>query len=107
MTKIIRPNDLGKFLTLESCQRLDVNDLVRQAKKNLKKRLLEAHLEALGVKIELTTSKTRFGGERLWFVCPLCGERRGLLYVRPTDKLIGCRECVDLDYKEQRYKGMM
>ncbi len=101
----INPYDLGDSQLVEHTQSVSVNSLLRQARKQLKLRLVEAQIEALGITISLTTSRTRFNGERIWFVCPLCEKRVGILYQSPV--LIGCRKCLYLKYKKQRYKGML
>ena len=100
----INQRDLGFSLVAENCQKIKIEDLVREAKKTLKVRLVEAQIEALGVSLQLTTSKTRFNGERLWFVCPLCSKRVGTLF---SNGSVGCRKCLGLVYKKQRYKGML
>ena len=40
-----------------------------------------------------------FGGERLWFLCPNCSKRVGLLY--GVGKLFLCRHCYELPYSSQ------
>lgn len=107
MNNLISPNDLGTLQLADYTQKLSVEDLVRQARKEFKKQLLEANTDALGVQIKLTTSKTRFGGERFWFICPLCNNRVGVIYKHSAHNLIGCRICLNLKYAKQRYKGMV
>jgi hypothetical protein len=99
---MIRPNDLGEIV--ENCQKIKIDDFVRQVNKRLKKELLKSSIEALGADLLLTTSKTRFNGARYWFLCPLCNKRRGVLYSRNNQ--IACRVCLGLKYRKQRYKGM-
>lgn len=41
----------------------------------------------------------RFGGERLWFLCPHCARRCEVLYASP--KLFVCRLCAALPYRSQ------
>jgi len=36
-----------------------------------------------------------YGGRRVWFLCPRCGRRRGVLYL---GQRVVCRECLDLAY---------
>jgi len=104
---VINQRDLGFSPIVENCQKISVDELVRKATKNLKKRLVEAQIEALEANVKLTTSRTMFGGERLWFACPLCAKRSGILYQHPIGGTIGCRNCLSLIYKKQRYKGMV
>ncbi len=106
MNNSLTPYDLGTSQLVEHTQRININDLVRQAQKEVKMRLLEAQIEALGVNVGLTTSKTRFNGERVWFVCPVCGQRSGIIYSFASSN-IGCRKCLGLKYKKQRFKGMV
>ena len=40
-----------------------------------------------------------FGGERLWFLCPSCSKRVGVLY--GVYKLFSCRHCYQLPYSSQ------
>ncbi len=103
----IHPNDYGKNITLEFCQKFDVNELVRQYRRNSKKALLEAQIEALGHHIACDSSDTNFGGKRLWFLCPLCSRRVAVLYLHPISKQLSCRMCTGLPYKCSRFKGMV
>lgn len=100
---MISPYDLGNNL-VEHTRRITIDELVRLANKQLRQKLIASKLSVLGKDLELTTSKTRFQGERFWFVCPICRKRKGVLYSH-SDK-IGCRECLGLKYKKQRFKGM-
>jgi len=100
---MINPNNLGEIV--ENNQAIQIDDLVKKVNKRLKVELLKSEIEALGVHIQLTTSKTRFGGKRYWFLCPLCNKRRGVLYIRSNS--VACRVCFGLKYKKQRYKGMI
>lgn len=104
---MLTPYDLGDFLIAENCFKIKVDDLVRKAQERLKIRLLEAQIEALGANINLTTSKTKFNGERIWFICPNCKRRVGTLYKHSTENIIGCRICLNLKYRKQRFKGMI
>jgi len=107
MNNLIKPYDLGVFQITDYSQKIRIDDLVNQAQKGLKLRLVEARMETLGINIALTTSKTRFNGKRLWFVCPICKRRSGIIYQHSLSKMIGCRSCLDLKYRKQRFKGML
>jgi hypothetical protein len=106
----MNPNDLGDFSKLgivaENLIKVNINDLIKQVNNRLKATLVGSELEVAGFKVELQTSKTGFGGERLWFACPNCGCRVGTLF-RPTEGGLGCRKCLGLKYKKQKYKGMV
>lgn len=103
------PNDLGDFFDLcavsENLRKLDINELVKQSRLGFKRTLISSLLDADGIKIEFQTSKTRFGGERFWFTCPLCSSRKGVLY--EVNSFVGCRQCLGVKYKKQRFKGMI
>lgn len=88
MNNLISPYDLGK---LQLNQRIEINDFVRKAEKQLKTALVQAQIEVLGQNISLTTSKTRFNGQRLWFNCPTCDKRVGVLF--NIGRQISCKSC--------------
>lgn len=46
-----------------------------------------------------TTRCNRYGGERLWFLCPECGRRCFKLYLAPTKRCFACRNCRKLGYR--------
>lgn len=103
----MKPNDLGKKFLVEECQKISVNLFLREARCGLKKTLISSKLEAQGLAVQLTTSKTGFGGIRYWFECPICKVRIGVLYAHPLNQQIGCRQCLGLEYRKIRYKGMI
>lgn len=103
----MKPNDFGKKLLTDQCQQIRVSSFVKQVKQELKEALLQSHIEASGYHLTLNRSKTGFGGTRYWFSCPLCQRRSGVLYKHPVSKILGCRRCLGLDYREHRYKGMI
>jgi hypothetical protein len=107
MNNLISPYDSGNFRIVENNQRIKIDELVRNAQEILKKRLVEAQIEAFDSSIKLINSRTRFNGERLWFECPLCEKRAGTLFKDTYQNLSGCRKCLKLRYKSQRYKGML
>lgn len=94
---MISPNDFGNSNLVEGCQKININNLVRQVNKDLKLSLIKSRLELSGIKVNLLTSKTRFDGERLWFSCPNCLKRMGVLCQDQVGN-IGCRECLGLKY---------
>lgn len=103
---MINPYDLGDFSQVaENCQKVSIDDLVRRANKGLKQSLINSQPELSGVKIAFKTSKTRFGGERLWFACPNCSRRVGTIY--QDQGKVACRHCLGLRYSKSRYKGMV
>jgi RecJ-like exonuclease len=106
--KTFNPNDSGKEKTLvDECQRISITAYMKRAMPKLKNALLTAEIEMDDKNIELTPSKTVFGGVRYWFKCPQCRGRVGTLFVQPLSHEIGCRKCLGLEYRSRRYKGMV
>ena len=105
--KTLNPNDLGKTFLVEECQRIKIGDFLKQYRNKLKEFIINSEIEASGWSIELTTSKTRYNGIRLWFKCPLCNQRVGVLFKQPPTNAVGCRRCFKLEYRKRRYKGMI
>jgi len=103
----MKPNDFGKRFLVEECQRIKFSDLLRKYRNALKESVIGSEMETMDTKIELITSKTGYGGTRYWFKCPLCGTRIGVLLKHPLTNALGCRKCLNLDYKKRRYKGML
>jgi hypothetical protein len=99
--------DSGKSILVEDCQRLSISSYLRKAKEKLKDVLINAEIELENLLIELAVSQTRFNGIRYWFKCPQCKGRVGTLFIHPLTKIIGCRECLKLEYKSRRYKRMI
>lgn len=104
MNNLIKPYDLGKNNIVESFPAIDINKIVRKAKEMYKIVLVEAQIEALGVKVGICTTNTQFTGKRLWLMCPQCQKRKGKLY--SPSGLVACRQCCNLKYRKQRYKNM-
>lgn len=101
------PNDFGKKILAEQCQKIRFSDVAKKARAALRKSLLRAIIEAEGYDIELNSSKTGFGGVRHWFSCPICHKRVGVLYKHPVSENLGCRKCLGLDYRKHRYSKMI
>lgn len=103
----MNPNNLGKTIIVDECQQISINTFIRRAKIQLKKTLISSQIEMSGVSIHLAISVTGNGGLRFWFECPLCKKRVGVLYTHPLNQNVGCRKCLGLEYRNQRYKGMV
>lgn len=101
------PHDFGKKLLVEECQIIELSALLETYRSQIKQAVISAEIQALGTPITLTTTKTPFGGTRLWFCCPNCGARAGKLIVHPQNLLLGCRTCFKIDYRKHRYRGMV
>ncbi len=96
--KTLNPNDFGRNLLVENCQKIEIKDFLKVCRLEMKKTILNSEIEIRGLNIDLTTSKTRFNGERFWFSCPVCRKRAGVLYSHPITNQVGCRDCLGLDY---------
>jgi hypothetical protein len=106
-SKSMHPNDLGEHFLVEDCQKVAVSDLLKDYKAKLKETILRTKFEMLNENVLITTSKTGSGGLRFWFMCPRCKRRSGVLLKHPLQDTLGCRVCLGLKYKKQRYKGML
>ncbi len=104
---MIKPYDSGKNNLIESCQKIEIDEIIRRVNKEVKYHILQSHIEATGFKLNLVTSETRFNGKRYWFSCPICNNRVGTIYKHPVSNQVGCRNCLNLVYKTRRYKGMI
>ena len=101
------PNDLGRNFTVEDCQRLPIEGLIKSFKTKSADAILGAKVMVSQIRIHLTSTQTRFSGVRFWFLCPQqCGRRIGVLLIHPTGK-VGCRNCLGVKYRQQRFKGMI
>lgn len=104
--KSLISNNLGRFL-VEDCQRVGIKPFLKKYKSNLKGLILSSEIELLDKNIKLTSSKTGNGGHRYWFICPSCQKRMGILFYHPLSHHIGCRTCLNLEYRKRRFKGMI
>ncbi len=100
-------NYSGRATLVEECPKIQVSKVLQVAKQQLLPVLMENITEVDGYPVELTTSKLAHGGERIWFKCPLCKARSGVLYKKPLDGTVGCRSCLGLEYRSRRYRGMV
>lgn len=56
------------------------------------------------VGVECTPIAGRPGyGQRIWFVCPICGRRCRLLYLPRRERTWACRHCHQLTYTSQTW----
>lgn len=104
--KTISPIDSGKIL-VEDCQSISATEIMQEFKAQYKRVFLHYKKEMLGYDLEFTETKPKFGGERIWFKCPHCNKRVEKLYKHPSADILGCRECLNLEYASRRYKGMI
>jgi hypothetical protein len=47
--------------------------------------------------VSIERTACNYGGSRLWFLCPRCGDRRAVLY-GDGQSAFGCRRCMNLHY---------
>ena len=88
------------FPVAENCQRIRIDDYVRQARISLKEAIVEARLAINGYSIKLCNSKACFGGVRLWFECPECHKKKGILYRDKITTKVICRKCLNSSYQK-------
>lgn len=101
-------NDLGKKYLVENCQKVSIIDVVSQLRSQMNKSMIEADVVINNTKIRLVSSSLYHGGERLWLECPLCQLPVGIVFQHPVqNELVGCRKCLQLEYRSRRYKGMV
>mgnify|MGYP003351781611 CR=1 FL=1 len=105
--KTLTLNDLGKRILVEDCQKIKMKEFFDTIKKKAKEDLFKSELYISNLKIDFATSKTSFGGTRYWFSCPICKGRTGTLFVHPFTINVGCRKCLNLEYKKRVFKGMV
>lgn len=105
--KTITHNNLGKKYLVEECKNIRIDSMVRKAKCGLIAFLVQGEAELDGFTIKLRSKPLYHGGERLWFECPICQMTVGVLYKHPMSEIIGCRRCLDLEYRSRKFKGMI
>lgn len=92
---------------VETCPKVKIDDLVKQCRHEFKEAMITSQLKVMGINVELIASETKFNGVRFWFKCPSCERRVGVLFKHPLSQAIGCRLCLNIHYRKQRYKGMV
>lgn len=66
--------------------------------------ILEYALDGEPVATEVCYDETLTGfGKRKWFMCPGCGDRCAVLYLK--NKHFACRECQNLNYRSSQLSG--
>ena len=103
----MRSNNSGIISLIEHATSLSINDYIKEVRRKIKEDLVIKSTLLGKTKIYTTKSKTGFGGVRYWFLCPMCRVRIGKIYLHPISQKVGCRKCLDLEYKSRRYKGMI
>jgi hypothetical protein len=104
--KTLNPNHLGKIL-VEQCRKVSLKELLERAKARLHEEILKLEVEAASLPVRLSQTKVNNGGSRFWLHCPICDRRVTILYFHPYKRIIGCRKCLNLEYKSRMKKGMV
>ncbi|PLX27561.1 hypothetical protein C0581_03375 [Candidatus Parcubacteria bacterium] len=106
--KATNHNNLGRKYLVEDCKNIRIEYVVRKAKKELLNTIIKGMVEIGGYNVKITSHTLHHGGQRLWFVCPSCNQKVGIIYEHPIkNNLIGCRICLNLDYRCRAKKGMI
>ncbi len=93
-------------ILVEQCQKIKINELVRDVKVEMTMLRLKEKIQLLDQEVGITYTKCNFGGQRFWFVCPLCDRRIGVLYKNPISEAILCRKCHGLRYMKSSFHKM-
>jgi len=103
--------NMEKYLTTGSCKRITIGDLKWEQKLTtdqlLKRNSITVQKTVNGNEINQTLllgfTKVHFG-LRVWFSCPGCDGRRGVLYLPPPySERFMCTECWNLIYPSQAF----
>jgi hypothetical protein len=79
-------------LRLVPYQKVSMKDISTDIHKEIKELLLKSKLNIDNINLNLTTTKTRFGGDRYWIECPRCKRRVGDVYCVGNEMV--CRKCL-------------
>ena len=94
-------------ILVEQCQKIKINEIVREIKIEMTTLRLREKINLLDQNIEVTKTPCNFGGQRFWFICPQCHKKVGVLYKKPTSEVILCRDCHGLKYMKATFHKMM
>ena len=75
----------------EDLDRIDIRPLVKMLG-----HALPEHFVVSGKTFRTTKTTCHYGGDRQWFLCPLCGRKCAILYP------IYCRKCIGASYAIER-----
>ena len=100
---------LGGLFGMAGCLTVDWRDVTGRVVASAVVRLdgdgIIVKYAGMEYKISIERMACRLGGWRYWFLCPVfkdgvyCGNRVTKLYLPPSGKYFGCRECYDLTYE--------
>ena len=100
-------NNFGKTITVENCRRISVSEYLKHLGTKCEEVVLGSVVEVMRTTAHLTATPVHFGGVRFWFLCPHCACRIGVLLIHPLAARVGCRRCLDVEYRAKRFKGMV
>jgi hypothetical protein len=68
--------------------------------------IYSAHGQPFDYAVWLERTPQHYGGHRLWWLCPRCGDRRAVLHGVTRDGRFGCpeRRCMNLAYAVEAYR---
>ncbi|KYC40008.1 hypothetical protein WA1_29050 [Scytonema hofmannii PCC 7110] len=89
-----KPSYLARKDTVESCPRVQVASLKNKIHEGLEHVTLNLCRREFVVK--LTWYQCNYGGLRPWILCPKCGKKVGVLYLKLSK--LACRGCQRLTY---------
>lgn len=98
--KTLKTNYLGKKY-LEQCQKITIKEIINKVSLEIEKQILNIELDWL----EIIKTKANYWGFRVWFKCPICNKKVFTLY--NINWVLKCRNCSWLNYRKQRFKGML
>ncbi len=101
-------NDSGEKILADLAQRADINS-IKDCKSGdfISLTTGGGHISFQSHLVKIIHSQVRNGGYRLWFLAPCCQKKVGMLYFNPIINRLGCRKCANIEYRSQRFKGMI
>jgi len=64
---------------------------------------INGEVQKSGVRVPLDYTDCNYGGQRIWWKCPNCYRRVGVLYLSHFH--LRCRTCLNLTYRDRQAKG--
>lgn len=82
--------------TVEGCPQVHISKIKPNLSLGQEQATITFKLSKQSHTVNLTWTRCNYGGQRPWFVCPRCGQRAGVLYLKALR--IACRTCHNLTY---------
>ena len=89
----------GAKTAVEQCQRLDVRELKLKSGFSITV-TYGIQPNSVTKNIRLDWTPCHLGGKRAWWLCPGCGKRVAILYLK--NNIFRCRACHDLTYRSSQ-----